>query len=417
MKSTRHGLSILTLSLFALSAMLVTACGDGDGGSGSSSSSQQGEDLVGIFVDAPVQGLRYSQANGFSGTTDENGAFTYRSDGGQVTFSLGNVTIGTIGGAARVTPYDIAGDNEDMAINIAQFIQSMHPGWDGLTGINVSAADAYLSDVALDFSTAATDFEVTLGTVIDQLPYEDGYVKVDRAAAKAALEVGTADEFVDADFANSVFLVQRASGESLNDYAVLTFYEVDGATEAGLDFFTDFVSNGGDGYGEELNWWIDPADGILRLGPNKVKRVATVVVDGATRYTVEVTHQEGGTSEVFYLTKSVPFEEGHFNSRHCDVSLHGEDTIEVFFNNDGTGSTPDGLFVWTISDLGGLELDFGASDINEDGSVRWRMETWVARLDASDFEFSGIFIHGDMDQEREMANSFEDGGFIEFQGC
>ena len=411
MKNKRHGLSILTLSLFALSALLVSACGGGG------SSPQQGEDLVGIFVDAPVQGLSYSQADGPSGTTDENGAFTYRSDGGQVTFSLGNVTIGTIGGAARVTPYDIAGDNQDMAINIAQFIQSMHPGWDGQTAINVSAAGAHLADVALDFSAGASDFEAALDTVIAQLPDGDGYQKVDRAAAQTALEEGTKNTFEEADFANSVFLVQRANGESLSDYAVLTFYEVNGDTEAGLDFFTDFVSNGGDGYGEVLNWWVDSADGILRLGMDEVERVATVVVDGATRYTVEVTPHEGGASEVFYLTKAVPFEAGHFNNRLCTVSLHGGAPVEVPFSADGTGYTPDGDFTWTISDLGGLEMDFGPSEINDGGSERWRMEIWVARLDDSDFNFSGIFIDGDMDSQRELANSFEDGGFIEFQGC
>ena len=93
--------SKLFLSMAAL--VVLSGCG---GGGGDSSGSQL---YTGVFVDSPVDGLRYEGSLGSAGVTTDGGRFTYR-DGEVVTFSAGNVVLGAAPVTATdgiVTPVDV----------------------------------------------------------------------------------------------------------------------------------------------------------------------------------------------------------------------------------------------------------------------------------------------------------------------
>lgn len=97
---------------------------------------------VGQFVDAPVSGLTYT-CGPYSGTTNALGQFNYSSSA-SCTFSVGNVTVGTlpfIPSDGIVTPQDVAGVSRTTTTDpnvqvIAQFLQSI--GVQSASGIGIS---------------------------------------------------------------------------------------------------------------------------------------------------------------------------------------------------------------------------------------------------------------------------------------
>jgi uncharacterized protein YjdB len=132
---------ILNLSLTLIS------CGGGGGGGGGTSGSGAGSSVttsasinpnsVGLFVDAPTAGLAYtcigsSGTAGTSGTTNAQGQFSF-TPGASCTFSVGNVTVGSINSIPSdgvVTPQDAAGVSRTFTTDpgvqvIAQFLQSI----------------------------------------------------------------------------------------------------------------------------------------------------------------------------------------------------------------------------------------------------------------------------------------------------
>ena len=76
---------------------LLTACGGGGGGGGGGDSTVATSS--GVFVNSPTKGIKYSASpSGLTGTTDENGSYSYKA-GDTVTFSLdlgaSTVTLGS----------------------------------------------------------------------------------------------------------------------------------------------------------------------------------------------------------------------------------------------------------------------------------------------------------------------------------
>lgn len=59
-----------------VSASLMPGCGGGGGGDPVNTQTPGGATRQGVFVDSPVEGLRFSSATQ-SGTTDPNGVFPY----------------------------------------------------------------------------------------------------------------------------------------------------------------------------------------------------------------------------------------------------------------------------------------------------------------------------------------------------
>ena len=69
---------------------LLTACGGGGGGDSTVATSS------GVFVNSPTKGITYfASPSGLTGTTDENGTYSYKS-GDTVTFSTSTSNLGGV---------------------------------------------------------------------------------------------------------------------------------------------------------------------------------------------------------------------------------------------------------------------------------------------------------------------------------
>ena len=118
-------LNVLFLSI--LTSGFLIGCGGG-GGASSSATTSSDTILSGSFIDAPVEGLKYSTPTQ-SGFTDENGTFKYK-QGEKVQFSIGNFILGETIGQNIVTPLTISGDVllseiSTKSMNIARLVQSL----------------------------------------------------------------------------------------------------------------------------------------------------------------------------------------------------------------------------------------------------------------------------------------------------
>jgi len=149
----------------ALLAALLAGCGGGGGGDTGSISGTSDEvsnppptppsptALVGVFLDAPVAGIRYRTAS-HSGLTSAQGEFQYE-PGERVIFSVGAIDLPQVQAAARITPLDLAGTddiNHPIVSNLLVFLQSLDADADQSNGLQISAGAHGGTSSALDFS-------------------------------------------------------------------------------------------------------------------------------------------------------------------------------------------------------------------------------------------------------------------------
>ncbi|MBF0621496.1 MAG: VWA domain-containing protein [Magnetococcales bacterium] len=172
---------LLTTLLLSLS---LSGCGAGEINQllcekfGNSSSCPV-EYTTGVFIDSAVSGLTYKSVE-VSGTTDENGTFRYAKKG-EVTFSVGGVDLGTVDGAAMLTPLDLAGSDDvhnNQVVNTVRLLQSLDSDGDPDNGITIEIPDdadtsAIADSIDVTASTAVFESNANLTTLIAALR-EDG---------------------------------------------------------------------------------------------------------------------------------------------------------------------------------------------------------------------------------------------------
>ncbi len=149
-KQVRHLLWIIGLSI------LLAACGGGGGGGGFTSASQ------GVFLDSAVEGIRYETPTQ-SGTTDASGTFRYMT-GEMVEFFAGDISLGSVAGAATLTPIDLVSgavdETNEHVTNILRFLQSLDDDMDPSNVIRISPAyRTALMGQTLNFAQAMAAFE------------------------------------------------------------------------------------------------------------------------------------------------------------------------------------------------------------------------------------------------------------------
>ena len=131
----------LLRALTYLVVVFLSACGGGGGGGdgGDTSHSANEEILTGLFIDSPVQGLRY-ETQSQSGKTDASGLFKYV-EGEEVFFYLGNLLLGSTSGQSVVTPLAITGatsSRDPRVLNMLRLLQTLDDDGDPDNGINIS---------------------------------------------------------------------------------------------------------------------------------------------------------------------------------------------------------------------------------------------------------------------------------------
>lgn len=139
------------VSLYTVLSFLLAGCGGGGG------TATTPEDVqTGSFLDGPVCGIQYTTPR-WNGITEQEGLFNYQ-EGEPVTFSIGNVVLGTARANRFVTPVDLvpgAADATDpVVINICRFLQSLDHDANPKNGITISRE---LRDALMGFSVNFTD--------------------------------------------------------------------------------------------------------------------------------------------------------------------------------------------------------------------------------------------------------------------
>ncbi len=187
-------------AILILSATL-TACG----GSGSSSSNDGDtptppdtpQTAQGVFLDSAVEGLGYT-SGALSGFTDNTGAFEYE-DGQSVTFTIGDIVIGTANGADTLTPLELiatASDASDPAvINIARFLQTLDDDGNPDNGILILPSVRDLAiDQTINFDQSVDAFtdDGNVQTVVSTL------TTVTSAGARMLIDAATASAHLNA---------------------------------------------------------------------------------------------------------------------------------------------------------------------------------------------------------------------------
>lgn len=150
-----------------MTAVFLTACGGG-GGSGDGNTATKS----GAFVDSPVAGLSYRTSTQ-TGTTDSSGSFNYR-EGEMISFSLGDLLLGSFVGSSVITPVEISNAfsvENTKVTNLARLLQTLDADNDPSNGIELIPAANNLPDtVDLNNATSIQNALNSLGgslTLVD----------------------------------------------------------------------------------------------------------------------------------------------------------------------------------------------------------------------------------------------------------
>lgn len=187
----------LTALIAGVFAVSLAGCGSSEADkSAPPINRQQAENRPGLnttqtgqFVDSAVSGLFY-QTETHEGFTDHNGYFQFEPNE-TVTFSIGNITLGSALAASIVTPLDIAGSDNinDTATNILRLLQTLDYDGDPSNGISITTnthvAASQLADNAVSVKVPADVFEsnLALNELIGQVTNVSGLVDANQALA------------------------------------------------------------------------------------------------------------------------------------------------------------------------------------------------------------------------------------------
>ena len=87
-------------------AIVLVSCGGGDGQQQIPATPET--PVTGVLLDAVVEGASWDTTSGLSGETNADGVFEYR-PADMVTFSVGDIILGTLPGADYITPVELTG--------------------------------------------------------------------------------------------------------------------------------------------------------------------------------------------------------------------------------------------------------------------------------------------------------------------
>lgn len=137
-------------------------------------------DSVGTFIDSPVSGLNYTTPTK-SGKTLRNGTFRYKADE-EITFSIGDLQLGTTIAKEVMSPIDIVPGAEDetdpMVINICVLLQTIDEDGDLNNGIRISPeirliVSNYADFINFDQSTAEFAADPNVAALLAELNAAD----------------------------------------------------------------------------------------------------------------------------------------------------------------------------------------------------------------------------------------------------
>ncbi len=163
----------LPLLFTAVTSASLVACGGGS------------TPTIGVFLDAPVEGLEYVAGSAPKASTNAKGEFKCYS-GETVSFSLNGITLGSAACAATITPLNLAGTSDvkaDKVGNRLLTLQLLDEDSDPSNGIKItSATKTALAGRSLDFGVTPAAFNTDLKAALTAVgdPYKSRSVDDDR---------------------------------------------------------------------------------------------------------------------------------------------------------------------------------------------------------------------------------------------
>ncbi len=168
----------------------------------------------GVFLDSAVAGVNYLTSSGLAGVTDTNGTFYYNS-GDTVSFTLGDVSLGSVTGSAKLTPVEVMGASgtaDPKVINLSRLLQTLDADGDPSNGINIEAStQTALKGKAIDFDVPVESFSNATAAVTEAV----GKPMISATAALKHLHSTMEDQGMDSKVASDKEL-QAVSSELQN---------------------------------------------------------------------------------------------------------------------------------------------------------------------------------------------------------
>ncbi|MEH6498074.1 MAG: carboxylesterase family protein [Pseudoalteromonas distincta] len=172
----------------------------GGGGSGSSDGDAPGTN-TGTFVDSPVAGLNYVGTTTAAGVTNEQGEFNY-ADSETLTFSIGDLELGSSVGAAVLTPLNVvegAGSAEDQRVtNMLILLQTLDADGDLNNGIQITDAireEVSFSANSILFDQPTAAFRTSLQTLMSNLEEQQAFSDADPRARPVVTAANALEHF------------------------------------------------------------------------------------------------------------------------------------------------------------------------------------------------------------------------------
>ena len=137
-----------------------------------------GATVHGVFRDALVEGLDYSDGGAFTGTTGADGGFQF-AQGNTVTFGIGGLTLGSLPGQPYMSPLHIVGSSSNLALRVnnrLRLLQMLDLDNDPDNGILISEAvrAAAVNWQTPDFAVGYPEFASSIQSIIDDANAADG---------------------------------------------------------------------------------------------------------------------------------------------------------------------------------------------------------------------------------------------------
>lgn len=189
MFNTRKRQPVLAAAMATL--MSVAACGSGD----------DNATQTGTFVDSPVAGLNVQGSVHGARSTDAQGRFAYQA-GETLTFSIGNLTLGSASGAATLTPLSITSGataaSDQRVANKLILLQTLDADGDLNNGIQIT--DAIRSVVSaqaasINFDQSSTTFRASLAPLLTALNGANVFTDLDPRPRTARTTTAALEHF------------------------------------------------------------------------------------------------------------------------------------------------------------------------------------------------------------------------------
>lgn len=181
---------VLAAAVAAL--MSVAACGSGD---------ESPSTLTGAFIDSPVAGLNVQGPLLGARSTDAQGRFSYQA-GETLTFSIGNLVLGSAAGAATLTPLSITGGatsaSDPLVANKLILLQTLDADGDLNNGIQITEAirsAVSAQAAAINFDQGSTAFRTSLAPLLAALNGTDAFTDLDPRPRTARTAVAALEHF------------------------------------------------------------------------------------------------------------------------------------------------------------------------------------------------------------------------------